>query len=287
MALRYDFKPARLVKSDGAKGWYILFYVWNVQKNDLVRKRKFLPKHLKSTRKKMNFIEDYIEQINILLEQGYHIDKVKAEQEALKKEVNKDNPKFKEVIEMYLRYCETHAQNSSKEINYKHNKLLQFLNWCHKHYYEVDYLNEVDKAITQEYLDYLIIDKGLSPKSINNEIGRLKHFYNVAIKRDWFVGKNPFNHIEKRKTTYGEKNTAYNDEQLTAIIAFCKENDLYLYYFICFIYYALMRPAEIKRLKVENIDMNRKLIRIFGHQSKVKNHDLLPIALGNHSIKVD
>ena len=278
MELRYDFKPARLVKSGGAKGWYILFYVWNVQKNDLVRKRKFLPKHLKSTRQKMNFIEDYIEQINILLEQGYHIDKVKAEQEALKQELNKNNPTYKKVLEMYLRYCETHAENSSKEINNKHNIMLTFLKWCHSRYYDVDYLTDVTKPITQEYLDYLLVDKGLQAKTINNTIGRLKNFYNVAIKRDWYTGVNPFNHIEKRKTTYGEKNTAYTDQQIKEIITYCKEHDVYLYYFICFIYYALMRPAEIKRLRVENIDMNRRLIRIYSHQSKVKNHDILPIA---------
>ena len=278
MQKAYDYKEARLVKSNGDKGWYILFYVWDVQKNDLVRKRKFLPKDLKSGRQKTRFIEEHIQQINILLKEGYHIDKLKASEDALKKELNKGCPNYKEVLEMYLRYCDTHAQNSEKEINNKHNKILQFQDWCQSRFYDVYYLTDVTKAITQEYLDYLLIEKGLSAKTINNEMGRLKNFFNVAIKRDWYIGINPFNHIEKRKTVYGEKNTAYTDQQIKEIIAYCKENDEYLYYFICFIYYALMRPAEIKRLKVENIDMDRKLIRIYSHQSKVKNHDILPIA---------
>ncbi|GAA4106258.1 hypothetical protein GCM10022393_00610 [Aquimarina addita] len=36
-----QFKKARRVKSNSAKGDYKLFYVWDTQKGDLVRKRTF------------------------------------------------------------------------------------------------------------------------------------------------------------------------------------------------------------------------------------------------------
>ena len=39
-----------------------------------------------------------------------------------------------------------------------------------------------------------------------------------------------------------------------------------------------MRPSEIKRLKVKDIDLEKRLIRIEAAQSKVKCFDILPIA---------
>ena len=85
---------------------------------------------------------------------------------------------------------------------------------------------------------------------------------NDAAKRKWYDGKNPFKAVDKQEYGYGEKNIAYTDSQLQEIIPYIKEKDPYLNYFIGFIYYALMRPSEIKRLKVKNIDMLKRQIRI-------------------------
>ena len=72
------FKKARLVKSKAAKGNYILYYVWDVQKNNLVRKRLFTPKKYKSEAEQLAFAKERIQQINSLLVDGFHIDRKKT-----------------------------------------------------------------------------------------------------------------------------------------------------------------------------------------------------------------
>ncbi len=138
--------------------------------------------------------------------------------------------------------------------------------------------SEITVEMAQAYFDYLIEVQGNGPKTYNNNLGRLKKFINGALKRKWMEGTNPFNEVDRQKTEYGEKNTAYSKKLLTEIVPYLQEHDPYLYKFICFIYYAMMRPSEIKRLKVKNIDLEKRLIRIEAAQSKMKRFDILPIA---------
>ena len=134
--------------------------------------------------------------------------------------------------------------------------------------------------MAQQYFDFLVEVNGVAPKTFNNIRGRLKNFYNVARKRKWTSAENPFDMVDRQATNYGEKNTAYSDQQLAEMVPYIKETDPYLWRFICFIYYAFMRPSEIRRLRVKSIDMEKRHIRILSSQSKVKKFDILPIADG-------
>ncbi len=73
----HKFKKARLVKSKAAKGNYIMLYVWDVQKNDLVRQRRYIPKKYKTEAEQKAYAKDVIKQINRLLADGFHIDERK------------------------------------------------------------------------------------------------------------------------------------------------------------------------------------------------------------------
>ncbi len=63
----HKFKKARLVKSTSERGNYILYYVWDVQKNDLVRKRLYIPSKYKSEAEKLAYVKDTKKQVNTLL----------------------------------------------------------------------------------------------------------------------------------------------------------------------------------------------------------------------------
>ncbi len=279
MEKTFDFKPAKLVKSSAGKGWYIVFYVWDVQKNDLVRKRKYIPAKYSTDSSKEAYAKDLIKKINKLLKEGYHIDRVKA------KKAKEENPEdlyhellLEEAIPRYMNYCENIAKNSPGEIHAKHDVIEHFLKWSEEKNFQLYYLSDVKPFMAQKYFDELIEIKGISAKTYNNSLGRLKNFYNVAKKRKWTQVDNPFNEVERQSTEYGEKNLPYSESQIKEIIPYIKEKEPYLYKFICFIYYALMRTTEIRRLKIENIDFEKRVLKIYSNQSKVKKFDILPIA---------
>lgn len=278
MQSQFDFKKARVVESTTGRDPYVVFYVWDVQKNGLVRKRKIAPANFKSYASKLAHCKDLCKKINLLLNEGFHIDRTRVPAHKKTDEETIVYPSMDEMIPRYINYCTNISRNSERELNDKLNSIQKFRDWLDDRRTPVTYASEITERMAQDYFDYLIEVKGNGPKTYNNNLGRLKNFLNIAIKRKWMEGKNPFDAVDRQRTEYGEKNTAYTEKQLREIIPYVQEQDPYLYKFICFIYYAMMRPSEIKRLKVKNIDIEKRIIRIESEQSKVKRFDILPIA---------
>jgi integrase len=187
---------------------------------------------------------------------------------------------IKEAIPRYFNYCDKIAKNCQQEISNKFYLIKRFFDWCDSHNYEFIMLSDITEQAVLRFFDDLVEKEGNSGKTFNNSLGRLRNFYNIALKRKWVEGTSPFKLIEKQRVGYGEKSRAFSDCQLNFLIPYLEENEEYLHKFIGFIYYALMRPSEIKRLKIKNIDMTSRLIRFEAEQSKVKRLDILPIADG-------
>lgn len=284
MQQTFDFKRARLVRSDHQKGWYVQFYVWDVQKNKLVRKKRYLPATYTTKESRIAYAKDLIKQINRLLSEGYHIDASQEKAKLLQQQEENIEYGFVEAVPRYLNYCEKIAKNSEKEVSSKFHVLQRFFAWAKTNNLQIDLLSDVTERMAIQFFDDLIEVDGVGGKTFNNALGRLRNFYNVAKKRKWYRGDNPFKAVDKQAVGYGEKNIAYSDSQIAEIIPYIKENDPYMYCFIGFIYYAFMRPSEIKRLRVRNIDMHKRQIRIEASQSKVKKLDILPIADGLYKI---
>ena len=72
----FPFRKAKLYdcKGDISKRWYINFYVWDVQRNSLVRKRMYEINNLSSIGERRAYAKKQIKAINEILEDGYHID---------------------------------------------------------------------------------------------------------------------------------------------------------------------------------------------------------------------
>ncbi len=277
----FPFKKARYVESTGAKGNYIMYYVWDVQKNDLVRKRLYIPAKYKTHASQKAYAKDTVKQINKLLSDGFHIDR-KKEQKVRKFEVDDSEKKvltIRQAVDEFLRFKES-KQLYSRGLRFYRNTLNSFLDWLKKYHWDNKWLGELNHKIAQEYFTHLIVDKKNAPKTHNNALGVLKTFYNECLKQEWIDDdvKNPFIKIEKLPEDYGTKNKPYSNEQVAELKEFILKTDPYLWKIICFIYYSFMRPAELRRMKVGDIDLKKDLIWVQGTVSKTKKRDIVPIA---------
>ncbi len=77
MQSKFDFKKARVVQSATERDPYVVFYVWDVQKNTLTRKRKNTPIKYNTSESKLAFCKDFAKKVNLLLSQGFHIDRTR------------------------------------------------------------------------------------------------------------------------------------------------------------------------------------------------------------------
>jgi len=72
----YPFKTAKLNDCEGdlSGRWYIEFYVWNVQKNKLERKRFYDVNNYATSDEQISYANRKVREINELLKEGYHLD---------------------------------------------------------------------------------------------------------------------------------------------------------------------------------------------------------------------
>ncbi|PHS05458.1 MAG: hypothetical protein COA88_12270 [Kordia sp.] len=279
----YPFRKAKLVRSKGNKGDYILYYVWNVEKNGLDRKRMTIPKQYATIEERKAFVKDSIKQLNKILSLGYHINENKRklrEQQKLKlsnKTITKKVYTLREAYSTFIRIKKT-QQLYKRGLAFIQNTLRRFVEWVEKENEGVFFLEELDFHLFQEYLMYLINEKENAPKTYNNTLGVLHHFYSECLKQKWLKGDNILDQFTKLSVDYETKNRPYTDKQVIDIKKDVLKQDTYLWTVISFIYYSFMRPSELRRLKVGDIDLDKGLIWVKWSISKVKKSEVLPIA---------
>ncbi len=202
----HKFKKARLVKSKAAKGNYIMFYVWDAQKNDLVRQRKYIPKKYRTEAEQKAYAKDVIKQINKLLADGFHIDRKKVS----KNTIDRQNPvseKIYSVREATTAFIEIKKAKKlyKRGIEFYTNTLERFVKWLADKGLDSVWIGDLDNGLIQEYFIHLLTNRKNSAKTYKNTLGVLKTFYNVCLKQEWVEGKNPFDKVDKLPEEYGTK----------------------------------------------------------------------------------
>ncbi len=116
--------------------------------------------------------------------------------------------------------------------------------------------------------DYLKLDLKLQNRTHNNHIQVLRTIFNFLVKRE-YIYNNPFNKVEYLPAEE-KRPRPYNDAELNLLIENCPIYDPQLWIICQFVFYCALRPVEITRLKINNINLDTGLIYIDGNMSKNK-----------------
>lgn len=110
--------------------------------------------------------------------------------------------------------------------------------------------------------------KKVCNRTVNNTLNCIRTLYNFIIDEfDNVIIKNPVRGVSKLPSR-SENNVAYTTEQTRKIGEYLKKNDKYTYQFIKFIGEGFLRPADIRELKVKDIDFVRNTITIQAGNTK-------------------
>jgi integrase len=153
-----------------------------------------------------------------------------------------------------------------------------------------NYLKETGKAEYQlkdfsrqeaiQYLDHVLIKRKVSALTRNNYLKAMKVLFFVLVDRE-YITENPFSGIKKLKIEK-KRRTVFSRSESGIICNYLKGNDNGLLLAISLCYYCALRPAEIRRLKVQDIDLKTGIITLDGTNTKNKN--LARITMPNHLI---
>jgi integrase len=155
------------------------------------------------------------------------------------------------------------------------NRSKVFIKWLNKEYPDVKYADQIKRKIAMDFLNYNLIKN--TPRSRNNCRVDLSSMMQV-LEDNEIIPVNVF-----RKTPVlrakPEKNKRYDPKTLEAIFKYLEENDPNLLLYIKFISYNFMRPIEVCRLRVKDLDLNTKTLSFKAKNSPLKTKIIPDIIL--------
>jgi integrase/recombinase XerD len=118
------------------------------------------------------------------------------------------------------------------------------------------------------YQVYLINERKVSWSTFNNAVCALRFFYRVTLKKDWMIEHLPYGKRPKRLPV------VLSQEEVHRL--FAAMPNLTYRVILMTAYSAGLRVSEVARLKVEDLDPERKLIRV--RQGKGRKDRYVPLA---------
>ena len=144
--------------------------------------------------------------------------------------------------------------------NYTRN-IQKFLEYCNRP------IEELDETHVRRFLEYLIVDKKLSPRSVNQHSSAIRFFFAVGLNRYMNYNQIPMMKIPK------ELPDVLTKEEVSKLIAACenaKHKALLL-----LAYGSGLRSGEVITLRVKDIDSKEMRIFVKGGKTKRDHYTIL------------
>lgn len=122
------------------------------------------------------------------------------------------------------------------------------------------------KADAHAYLDHLLLERQVGARTWNNNRVFVASLFNWLVERE-YRATNPFKGIRKRKERRKVR-VFLSDEDRVAIVAWLEENDPDFLVVCLFLFHAMIRPRELTRLLVHQVDLERMVITLVPEATK-------------------
>ena len=299
-------------KGDLSKRWYVYFSFRNPKTGKLERSKNIYGKAnvYKTKEDRLAVLTTYRKRLIILLKKGYNPYEdntalyeasltpsdpttMPVESVPIKKPVEKEPTTFKNPPKEKILDTEKESDKMSirdafdfslklkasvigertlKDYEGRSNK---FIKWLEIERPKVTTIDQVNKNVINSFLNAML--SATSSRSYNNYRTDLSSLMQTMEDNDLIVS-NPVKKIKALKTS-PERNKTYSLEKQTEIFEYLKTEDPILLLYIQFISYNLLRPIEVCRLKIKDINLEEKLIQFKAKNSPLKTKRIPDILL--------
>lgn len=148
------------------------------------------------------------------------------------------------------------------------SRLLQFKKWLEENGWKHRFITSVNKEVVVKYLNHVMMST--TPSNRNNTRSNISVFYTALVdqgiisKKDNFISEI---HIEKSTPERHQSYTASQEKEIYELIA---ERYPVFMVFIKFVSYNFLRPIEVCRLQVSNIDVVNMQLHVKAKNKPVK-----------------
>ncbi len=188
---------------------------------------------------------------------------------------------LQEVIRGTLSELSGISRASINTIDAYTNDLNEFYNFCNSQ--KIELINLITDKVIRRYIMDLNI-KGLSKSSVSRKLSSIRRMFNFAVRNE-IIEKNPIKKIPNPKVKRKLPETI-NLDSFLEIYRLIDEDKNSKYKnrdkaILELLYGCALRVSELCTLKVGDVDLHKKQLRILGKGSKVR---IVPI--GNKSIDI-
>lgn len=151
-----------------------------------------------------------------------------------------------------------------------------FRQWVEKRG-DVTYMYQLDRLVVSQFLDYVYIERNNTFVTRNNYLGWLRSFSSYLTERGYLT-EDPCAGLHNVKIRgYVKERTVIPDDVLRQIRDYLEHNNRH-YLLACYLtHYMCIRPKELSRMRVGDINIGRSTITLMGDQTK--NHDSVTITM--------
>lgn len=180
---------------------------------------------------------------------------------------------------IYLKYLKNYSDFTIRSYKKDIEQYLQFLD---KNKLMLD-------TISRDQIRFFLkelLDSGISKRSIKRKVSAIRHYYNF-LNEEKYLDVNPFINLKTAKADLTYPKVLFMDEINTLFEANKKRSDKLAIRdqaILELLYSSGMRVSELCNLNVQEIDFNKRYIRVFG---KGKKERLVPFSETAKGVMVD
>ena len=118
-------------------------------------------------------------------------------------------------------------------------------------------INELNKSAVLKFLNHKL--KETSARTRNNSKASLSALFSIMENQLDIIDRNFIKDISNEKTK-AKTDRTFTKKELKEIVDWLRKNDAYLLLYIRFVAYSFLRPVEVNRLKVKDINLEESLL---------------------------
>jgi integrase len=262
--LKKNYSEPKSYNADGdlTKRWYVYYSFRNPDNGQLTRQKNLYlgVNRFKNLKDRTKAVEGLRKKLLSLLENGFN-PYIKESNELTNEE---SKVTIQEAINLVLEIKQVTYEKSSF-IGFK-SRVNKFGKWLFENGFENKFITDISKKNIIDYLNYVLLESSAANR--NNTRSNLSVFFS-ALKENEIIASNlieSINVINSRP----ERNKTYSSSQENDIYKYMLENDQELLLFVKFISYNFLRPIEVCRLRVKDVDLIDRRLYVRAKNKPVK-----------------
>ena len=251
------YSEPKIYDADGdlSKRWYVYFSFRKTAESALVRfPNNFYAAQYLDKKDRLQWLKKIQRTLSILLKDGF--DPYNPENKFEFDTEDNSNQSIEEALKFALNIKKsTLAATSYKGLE---GRILRFEKWLNENGFKNRLITTVNKKVVTSYLNEILI--ATSAKNRNNTRTDISSIFTVLADND-IIPDHFIHKVPVLKST-PEKNKSFTTEEEAKIFNYLDKNNKLLALYVKFISYNFLRPVEVNRVKIGDIDLNDKILKI-------------------------